>query len=119
MDGIKTVEYTERMGKMTLPEGAEEVLRGLSVEEQLKHFVGQVRSIGAPYECPLGESAYVDAVILGDGLIVGVMLSDVEGAPFTAIGESRFIGSEDADNNGAGYKTIDYYFTALFVPADE
>ena len=119
MDGIKTVEYAERMGKMTLPEGAEEVLRGLSVEEQLKHFVGQVRSIGAPYECPLGESAYVDAVILGDGLIVGVMLSDVEGAPFTAIGERRFIGSEDADNNGAGYKTIDYYFTALFVPADE
>ena len=117
---MEFIEYEESFGEYKYPEGFEETLEGLTLEQQttrfrvtrrsdFAHTGWQERSIESGIS--LADSSSVTATVVKNGKIVGVMLNDDNG-------RSVFCGPEKCvctyyaeDNNGAGYKTrIDYTF---------
>lgn len=119
---IKIVEYKEEFGRFTLPDGMADYLRGLSLEKQVEFFAVKFYSLGPATiwsldECP---EYYCKGLIVKDGIIIGMLMPNYRGDLYpTYVGEEQFVGSEDCDNNGAGYKTIDFYLEMVFVPDDE
>lgn len=109
------VPYEEKFGAFSLPEGAEALLRGLSIAEQTKYFFTQTIITKVPLE----KSSDVKALIVKDGIVIGVMMSDFACAP-----QPCFIGEcictwDSEDNNGAGYKSRTEYTSLLFLPSQE
>ena len=107
---FKTVEYNEKFGEYSMPEGAIERLRGLSIDEQANYFY----TVTIINHIPLDKNSDVKSLIVNNGIIVGIMISNCIGEPTPCfIGES--ICTWDAeDNNGAGYKCREEYTTLYF-----
>lgn len=118
---MKTVEYTENLGKYTLPEGLFELLSGKSIEEQMNYFrtSGSYRLSNTYWSdrteysslSRIDEDDEVKAIIVDNGIIVGVMVKDYnyscEVACFVEDSVCTYYAS---DNNGAGYKEREDYF---------
>ena len=117
MDEINVVEYSEELGTFTVPEGAETLLRGLPLEEQIKFFAIAISSSTcSDREVTLYESYATKALIVKDGIIVGVMMSD-DCCQLVPCYIGKSVCTWDAsDNNGAGYKSRIDYSELLFVP---
>ena len=97
----KITPWSEELGAYTLPDGLRERLAPLSVEEQAKLF----GAVTYTTPVPLDKSSDVLSLILCDGVIVGVMMSNAYGYP-TPCYIGKCVCTWDAeDNNGAGYKT--------------
>lgn len=117
MNSIKIINYTNDLGKYSLPEGVEAVLCGLSIEDQLKYFRVEVESDSCTIEPKTLENAYsVTGIIVDNDIIVGVMMSDD-----CCISRPCYIGKcvctwDSSDNNGSGYKSRTDFSYLVFLP---
>ena len=111
MKEFKTVEYDESLGSFTLNESAAAMLRGLPLEEQAKFFRARTRYT----DYMLADANDVVSVIVHEGIIVGVMMSDYSGTPRPCYIDETICTWDSEDNNGAGYKTRVEYTKLIFV----
>ena len=128
---MKFVEYQESFGEYKYPEGFEETLEGLSVEQQLDRFRTSERStLGhtgwrertvESGGVKIGKDSDVRAVVVKDGKIVGLMINNDCGRDVFCGPEERVCTYYADDNNGAGSKTrIDYiYFWCVNADFDK
>jgi len=122
---MKIVPYEERFGAFTLPEGFARTLQGLSVEEQMQRYrltmttsyanTGWRERTGGTWYVGLDEVSDVRALIVKDGLLVGVMLKDCAGREVPCFADERICTDYEEENNGAGYKTRAEYVYLLCV----
>lgn len=82
---MKTVEYMPQYGEVRYPEGFEETIRGLTIEEQMTHFritpgydvvhMDWRKRNDSMYVEHLADHWRVQGLIVREGLIAGVLLS--------------------------------------------
>lgn len=125
---MKTINYEEQFGEFKLPEGFEEILKNLTIEEQAERYRTtkrysysmtnwSERTIEEGYR-RLEETEDVKSLIIKDGILVGVMILNDYGREEPCFAEERVCTYYAEDNNGAGYKTrIDYTYLVC-VPED-
>ncbi len=121
MSELKLVEYDrEKHGDYKLPEGAEELLSGKAVDEQVKLFSAYVTS--SMMSCgyyPLDKASDVKGLLVKDGTVVGIMVSDEYSVVRPCyVGES-ICTWDSSDNNGAGYKSRVDYIELVFTPENK
>ncbi len=124
---MKIVEYRESFGEIKFPEGFEETLKGLSIEKQMdcyktsstsKFSMTGWRERTAQSYSSLERTPDVKALIVKDGIIVGVMMLNDCGREEACMPEDCVCTYYADDNNGAGSKTrIDYTYLVC-VPCD-
>ena len=123
---MKIINYEEKFGQYSFPEGFEEGLRGRSVEEQMKFYRTteyssysltnwSQRTTKSGYR-RLEDTREVKALIVKDGLLVGVMILDDCNREVPCFAEERICTYYAEDNNGAGYKTREDYLYLVCVP---
>ena len=108
---VEIIEYNEKMGEFTMPEGAVEKLRALTIEEQAKLF----RADMGRYSLALEESSDIKGLIVKDGIIVGATVSDWANYPTPCFIGKKVCTLDAEDNNGAGYKTRTEYLWFEYV----
>jgi len=111
----KIVLYEERFGKFTFPEGFEETLKGLSIEQQMDRYRLTMSRTDAmtgwrertlhQWYVRLGAVSDVRALIVKDDLLVGIMIEDHNGREVPCFADEGVCTYYDEENNGAGYKT--------------
>ena len=111
---MKIVSYESSFGEVKFPEGFEESLQNLTVEEQMTRYritgfsrYGMTDWRERRYEgitVRLDKSSDVKALILRDGILVGVMMENDDGREVPCLAEECVCTYYDCDNNGAGYK---------------
>lgn len=118
---MKQIPYEESFGPYSFPEGFEERLKGLTIEEQMNCYrtteyssyamTGwSERTYRAGYQ-RLERCSDVRALIVKDGLLIGVMIRDDNCRDVPCFAEERICTYYADDNNGAGSKTrIDYVY---------
>ena len=125
---MKIVEYKPRYGEVCYPEGFEETIRGLSIEEQIPRFRicnggallkedWRTRARGGESD-RLDESRWVSALIVRDGLIVGVLMNTYPWGDVSCLVEKVICAYDSDDNNGAGYKSVSDYKGVACLAAD-
>ncbi len=117
---MKIVNYEERFGAVLFPEGFEETLKNLTIEEQMKCYrVIETSSYSmTDWRERLHTIGYaidkcydVKSVIVKDGIVVGVMIVCDTGSEVACLPEERVCTYYADDNNGAGSKCrIDYLY---------
>ena len=123
---MEKVLYKEEFGKVFYPEGFEELIKGLTIEEQMNYFrttsVSEYsvtdylsRTLKGGY-CHIDKDHDVKALIIKDGLIAGVMLVNDCGRIVPCLPEDSVCTYYADDNNGAGSKTRIDYTWLLCVP---
>jgi hypothetical protein len=103
------------LGERPIDESIKSVLNGLSIEEQTKYY----RTITYSSYIELEKSSDVDALIVQDGIIVGVMMIDCANYPTPCYAGETICTWDAEDNNGAGYKTRTEYTQLVFLPSEE
>lgn len=118
---MRIINYEETFGEIKFPEGFEELLTNLTIEEQMEYYRTtdysyysmtdwRNRTWSAGYR-QLEGNPYVSALIVKDGLLVGVMMLNDCKREVPCLAEERVCTYYDCDNNGAGYKErIDYTY---------
>lgn len=123
---MNIIAYEESFGAVSLPEGFEQLLKALPLEQQTalyrttRRYSYSVtgwseRTADDGYRRPEDDSA-VCALIVRDGIIVGVMIRDHLGYERPCLAERCVCTYSASDNNGAGYKTRTDYTYLLCVP---
>ena len=111
---MNITEYKEEFGVPVFPEGFEQTLEGLSLDEQLE----RLRTTGSDeytitgwssrtvrYGCRrLDQDHNVRSIIVRGGMIVGAMMTDHSGRTVPCLPEQCVCTYYSEDNNGAGYK---------------
>ena len=116
---LEVVEYEESFGEIHFPEGFEERLRGKSLEEQANCYRTTDCSeySVSDYATRTSNGSYtrleycpdIRALIVKDGILVGVMMVNDYGRRESCLPGERVCTYYADDNNGAGSKTrIDY-----------
>ena len=114
-------EYNEKYGKYELPEGLFELLSGKSIEEQINHFrTSESYHLSNTYWSDrteygslsrIDEDKEVKAIIVDNGIIVGVMVKNYNtSCDMACFVEDSVCTYYASDNNGAGYKEREDYF---------
>lgn len=118
---MKIINYKEEFGPYTFPEGFEALLNGLPIEKQMTYYRTteyhthsmtnwSQRTVQSGYKT-LAETRDVTALIVKDGILVGVMMVDDNGQDTPCFSEQRVCTYYADDNNGAGSKCrIDYTY---------
>ena len=125
---MKIVQYDPSFGPYTFPEGFEETLRGLTIEEQMSRYrTTEYSSVSATnwrertYRggySRLDRCYDVRGLIVHGDLLVGIIVCNDNGRDIPCFPEERVCTYYADDNNGAGSKTrIDYVYLVC-VPAD-
>lgn len=126
---MKFLDYDEKMGEVSYPDGFFELIKDLPISEQMKFFrtTTSIRRShenwnerNTEYTHTLDEDENVKAIILKDGYIAGVIIY------------AYFLGSEKAvmpercvctyyasENNGSGYKEREEYTYLICINANE
>ena len=127
---MKTVEYDKELhGEIRpAPEEFIQAMQGKTVEEQIGHFrliEGYSRGERAygreevnsqySYAKGLEDSSYCHAVIVKDGLVVGILTHSDYCSEFAVYPNETYCIYSTEDNNGAGYKTYEEYMTLICV----
>lgn len=118
---MKIVNYEERFGPVSFPEGFEQTLKGLPIEAQMNRYRTTARTSYAmtgwsERTCQSGyrkleNSPDVTALIVRDGILVGILICNQYGREMPCLPEERVCTYYADDNNGAGSKTrIDYTY---------
>lgn len=124
---MRIVPYEEKMGPYTFPEGFEETLKGLSVEQQMGRYrltmnrtdamTGWRERTTGMWYVRLDEVSDVKALVVKDDLLVGILLIDHNGREVACFADERVCTYYDEENNGAGYKTrADYVYLLCVAP---
>jgi len=122
---MKIVEYQESFGEVRFPEGFEASLRSRTLEEQMNCYRTTCSSTYSVTDysqrtikggcCHIDKDSDVRALIVRDGLLVGVMMCDDDGQIQPCLPEERVCTYYADDNNGAGSKCrIDYTWLICF-----
>lgn len=125
---MKIREYEEDFGTVSYPSGFEQMLEGLSIEEQMKYFrIGnglykmkplaeRVRERGS-FSCRLEECSEVREIVVREGKIVGAVVHDSEfGCRIVCLAEQNFCCSFGTETDGSGEKRFAPRLTLLCVP---
>ena len=118
---MKIVNYEERFGVVHFPEGFEAQLKGRAIQDQMEFYR---TSCNTEYEVTgwkkrnhlvsalkLEEDPTVTAIIVRDGIVVGVMVLDDCNREVPCLPEKGVCTYYASDNNGAGSKDrIDYTY---------
>lgn len=123
---MKIVPYEESFGTFTFPEGFEQTLKGLTIEEQMNRYRLSMsrtdamtgwreRTYGTWY-VKLDAVRDVRALIVKDDTLVGIMLEDHNNREVPCFADCGVCTYYDEENNGAGYKTRQDYVYLLCVP---
>ncbi len=118
---MKIVAYEEKFGKVFFPEGFEELLQGLTVEEQMEYYRTTCFSVYSATDwkerqyqgsaVKLDKDRDVTGLIVKDGILVGIMILDDTKREVPCLAEEKVCTYYASDNNGAGYKDrIDYTY---------
>jgi len=118
---MKIVAYEERFGEIRFPEGFEETLKNLTIEEQMEHYRTTCYSLYsmtnwsertyAGSAIRIDKDSDVTALIVKDGILVGIMILDDCNHEVPCLAEEKVCTYYASDNNGAGYKErIDYTY---------
>lgn len=118
---MRIVNYEENFGEIHFPEGFEETLKNLTIEEQTERYrTTEYRSYAKTAWSErtsitgykrLEDTSEVKALIVKDGVLVGVMMLDEYGREVPCLAEEEVCTYSASDNNGAGYSTrIDYTY---------
>ena len=118
---MKIIPYETAFGEINLPEGFAETLQGRTIEEQMAcyrtTFSHRTTQTGwrerrfNGFTMRIDKDAAVTALIVKDGLLVGVMMQDHNGREVPCFADEGVCTYYDSDNNGAGYKErIDYTY---------
>lgn len=109
-------QYDETLhGKFSYPEGFPELLEGRSLEQQLRFFrigngiyrnepVTQRRKCACHYSCPLQDDERVEAVLLCENRVAGVLVRNCHGKVLPCLPEQGYIVRDDSELDGSGYK---------------
>ena len=120
MKDIKVIEHTEKLGSYTMPNGAEELLKGKTIEEQMKFFaIKQYSTSHLCFDNTLTNSSDVKGLIVKDGIIVGVMVNDWACSDVPCYVNQCVCTWDASDNNGAGYKTREDNVKLVFLAEKE
>ena len=125
---LEVVEYEESFGEICFPEGFEERLRGKTLEEQAKCYrttdcseysVSDYKTrTSNGYYTGLEYCPDIRALIVKDGILVGVMMVNDDGRMETCLPGERVCTYYADDNDGAGSKTRIDYTWLVCVPED-
>ena len=123
---MKIINYEEKFGKILFPEGFEDVLKGLSVEEQMEFYRVTCYSVYSQsnwkertykgYALRLDKDRDVTALIVKDGILVGIMILNDSNREVPCLAEESVCTYYSSDNNGAGYKERIEYTKLICVP---
>ncbi len=112
---MRIVNYEENFGTITFPEGFAERLEGRTIEEQMECYrtttFGRFHNTGwksRRYDsgyARLDHDSDVTALIVKDGILVGVMVKNHNGREQPCLPEEFVCIYYSEDNNGAGYKS--------------
>ena len=119
---MKIVQYESSMGPYTLPDEFSALLRGRTVEEQMKFYRTASHRAhaktcdwktrrAAKWYSRLDRDSDVDALIVDGDLLVGVMVNSYSDCkkPLLAGNDGGILTCINSDNNGAGYKETEFY----------
>ena len=123
---MKIINYEEKFGKYSFPEGFKERLRGRSIEEQMNFYrtteyssytitSWSERTTKSGY-CRLEDTRDVKALIVDGDLLVGAMILDDCNREVPCFAEECVCTYYAEDNNGAGYKIREDYLYLVCVP---
>ena len=125
---MRIVPYEEKFGTFTFPEGFEETLKGLSIEEQMGRYrlsmsrtdamTGWRERTHGRWYLGLDKVRDVQGLIVKDDLLVGILLIDHNGREVSCFADECVCTYYDEENNGAGYKTRADYVYLLCVAKD-
>lgn len=118
---MNTIAYEECFGEVRFPEGFAELLQGLTIEEQMEYFRTTCFSVYSKTNWSeriyqgsairIEQDSDVTALIVRDGIIVGIMILNDYRRAVPCLAEERVCTYYACDNNGAGYKErIDYTY---------
>lgn len=123
---MRIVNYEERFGEITFPQGFAERLAGLTIEEQMAcyrtttynrfHNTGwKSRRQDSGYS-RLDKDSDVTALIVKDGLLVGIMVKNHNNREQACLPEGFVCTYYAEDNNGAGYKSRSIFTHLVCIP---
>ena len=124
------VEYDENLhGKLTYPEGFVDLLKGISLEEQMNFFrignglylkeeLSKRRKSEYHTSKSIQSENRVQAIIVHDDLIAGVMVKNCYGKIVSCLPEKGFIIRDDSELDGSGYKEFKLYLYLICVTKD-
>lgn len=123
---LETVEYSENFGEINFPGGFEDRLRGLPLEEQAKCYRTTTYSEYSmtDYKSRTSNGGYtrleycpdIRALIVKDGILVGVMMVNDYGSQESCLPGERVCTWYADDNNGSGSKSTIEYTWLVCVP---
>ena len=125
---MNIIPYEEKFGAVNLPEGFMEKLEGKTIEEQMKYYrttcvsrysiSGWKERVNNGYVLTVDKDRDVRALIVKDGILVGVMIVCDTGSEVPLFAEENVCTYYASDNNGAGSKERIEYTYLLCVDDD-
>lgn len=126
---IEQVKYQDSFGEIEYPEGFEVLIQGLPIEEQVQYFrlgnglylsqaVLERRKSECNYSCRLDADEDVKSLIIKDGKIAGIMVSNVHGEIKPCLVEQGYCIRSDSELDGSGYKSFVLYQYLICVPKE-
>lgn len=123
---MRIVNYEESFGEITFPQGFAERLTGLTIEEQMGCYRTTTydRFHNTGWKSRRQDSGYsrlekdpdVTALIVKDGLLVGIMVKNHNNREQACLPEGFVCTYYAEDNNGAGYKTRSIFTHLVCIP---
>ena len=123
------IAYQDSFGKVEYPEDFEALIEGLPIGDQARFFrLGNGLYIRKPlrerrknkydYSCCLDDDKNVKSIIVKDGKIAGVMVSNVYGKLVPCMVENRYCIRDDEELDGSGYKSFTLYRYLICVSGE-
>ena len=124
---MKYIEYDESLhGKLIYPDGFADLLKGLSLEEQMDYFrigngvylredISKRRKNEYHYSQYIHDNGYVEAIIISNNMIAGVMVKNCHGKVVPCLPERGFIIRDDSELDGSGYKEFQLFLYLVCV----
>ena len=115
---MKYIEYNESLhGKLSYPDGFADLLEGLPLEEQMDYFrigngvylrqdISERRKSKYHYSQYIQDDDYVEAIIICNNTIAGIMVKNCHGKIIPCLPERGFIIRDDSELDGNGYKNF-------------
>lgn len=124
---MEQITYQDNFGNIEYPEEFELFIEGLPLEKQMSYFrignglythmsLNDRRKNKFDYSCRLDEDEDVKSIIVKDGKIAGVMVSNVYGKIVPCMVEKRSCIRDDEELDGSGYKSFTLYRYLICVP---
>lgn len=127
---LKIYQYESKYGKYEIPEKLRELLKGKIIEEQLKHFKTtaylrianktsfdmDINEYSDQHLNNVEDDEYVEGIIVDNEIVIGLMVNGWYKELRPCFLNNSVCTYSASDNNGAGYKEVEYYLYLVSVP---